>query len=183
MGPTQSYRDGQREGKNIWAFPITQLDRAASFEEFSGEDISFDEIQRWLEALTRFVANCHAVRLVYFHPPGILPYRDVVHHWMEKTAQLKAQGSFRWYTMTQVANFLNSRKHVRWKVTDHDGLASLQAADDQTLIHQTWSLPGNKFDKPVVIRGTATVAQVGGSWLVVAGEGTELEFQVRRSRK
>jgi hypothetical protein len=181
MGPTQVYRDGRREAQNIWAFPITQLDRAASFEEFSGEDISFDEIQRWLEALTNFVANRHEVRLIYFHPPGILPYRDVVHNWMEKTAQLKARGNFRWYTMAQVAKFLNSRKRIRWNLTEHDGLALLEAADFETLVHQTWSLPANKFDKPVVTRGTATVEQHDGSWLVVAGEGTQLEVQARTS--
>jgi len=183
MGPTQSYRGGQREGKNIWAFPITQLDRAASFEEFSGEDVSFDDIQRWLDTLTGFVANRHEVRLVYFHPPGILPYRQVVQNWLEKTAQLKAQRSFRWYTMAQVANFLNSRKKVTWKLTERDGLASLQAFDSQTLAHQAWSLPGARFAKPVVTRGNATVVQDGDAWLVDAGEGTQLEVQAETSRK
>jgi hypothetical protein len=183
MGPTQGYRGGHREGQNIWAFPITQLDRAASFEELSGEDVSFDVIQQWLEALTGFVANRHEVRLVYFHPPGILPYHDVVQNWLEKTARLKAQGSFRWYTMAQVANFLNSRKQVRWNLTQHDGIASLKAAGSQSLAHQTWSLPGSKFDKPVVIRGTATVVQGGDSWLVIAGEGTRLQVQTRTPGK
>jgi len=179
MGPTQGYRGGRREGQNIWAFPITQLDRAASFEEFSGEDISFGVIQQWLEALTGFVVNRHEVRLVYFHPPGILPYRDVVHNWLEKTAELKAEGSFRWYTMSQVANFLNSRKRVAWKLTQHDGLTSLSASGPETLAHQAWSLPANKLLKPVVMVGTATVVQDGDSWLVVAGEGTRLEIQAR----
>ena len=179
MGPTQGYRGGRREGQNIWAFPITQLDRAASFEEFSGEDISFGVIQQWLEALTGFVADRHEVRLVYFHPPGILPYRDVVHNWLEKTAELKAEGSFRWYTMSQVANFLNSRKRVAWKLTQHDGLTSLSASGPETLAHQAWSLPANKLLKPVVMVGTATVVQDGDSWLVVAGEGTRLEIQAR----
>ncbi len=183
MGPTQGYRGGRRAGQNIWAFPITQLDRAASFEEFSGEDISFDVIQQWLEAMIDFVVNRREVRLVYFHPPGILPYREVVQNWLEKTAQLKAQGSFRWYTMAQVANFLNSRKRVTWKFTERDGLVSLKAVDSQSLAHQTWSLPGNKFGKPVVIRGTATVAQDGDAWLVDAGEGTQLEVQARTSGK
>jgi hypothetical protein len=183
MGPTQGYRDGQREGQNIWAFPITQLDRAASFEEFSGEDISFDVIQQWLDALTGFVVDGHEVRLVYLHPPGILPYHDVVQNWLEETARLKTQGKFRWYTMAQVANFLNSRKRVRWRLTEQDGLASLQAAGSPSLVHQTWSLPGNKLDKPVVIGGTATVVRDADAWIVVAGEGTQLEVQARTSGK
>jgi len=183
MGPTQGYRLGHREGQKIWAFPVTQLDRAASFEEFSGENISFALIQQWLEALTGFVVDRHEVRLVYFHPPGILPYHEVVDNWLEKTAQLKAHGSFRWYTMAQVAIFLNSRKHVEWTLTEREGLASLKAADSRTLAHQTWSLPAAAFGAPVVIRGTATVSKNGDAWLVDAGEGNRLEVQARIFRQ
>ncbi len=183
MGPTQGYRRGQREGQNIWAFPMSQLDRAASFEEFSGEDISFNMIQQWLEALSSFVVDRQEVRLLYFHPPGILPYHEIVQNWLEKTAQLKAQGTFRWYTMAQVANFLNLRKHVEWTLTERNGLASLKATDSKTLAHQTWSLPADTFDKPVVIQGMVTVSQDGGTWMVDAGEGNQLEIQARISRK
>jgi hypothetical protein len=183
MGPTQGYRQGRREGQNIWAFPVTQLDRAASFEEFSGEDVSFDEIQQWLEALTDFVVDRREVRLVYFHPPGILPYREVVQNWLEKTTQLRRQGSFRWYTMVQIANFLNSRKQVQWKLTERNGVASLRAADSHTLAHMTWSLPTDKFGKPLVIQGTATVFLDRNAWLVDAGDGTELEVQTREYGK
>ena len=183
MGPTQGYRRGQREGQTIWAFPVTQLDRAASFEEFSGSDISFDVIQKWLEALTGFAVDRQEVRLLYFHPPGILPYHEIVQNWLKKTAQLKAQGRFRWYTMAQVANFLNSRKHVEWTLTERDGLASLKAADSQTLAHQTWSLPADMFGRPVVIRGAVTVLQDGDAWIVDAGEGNHLEVQTRITRK
>jgi hypothetical protein len=183
LGPTQGYRRGQREGQNIWAFPVTQLDRAASFEEFGGEDISFDAIQQWLEALTGFVVDRQEVRLLYFHPPGILPYHEIVENWLKKTAQLKAQGSFRWYTMAQVANFLNLRKHVAWTFTERDSLASLRATDSQTLAHQTWSLPADTFGRPVVIQGAVTVLREGDAWIVDAGEGNQLEVQARISRK
>lgn len=183
MGPTQGYRRGQREGQNIWAFPVTQLDRAASFEEFSGEDISFDAIQEWLEALTSFVVDRREVRLIYFHPPGILPYREVVHNWLEITAQLKEQGIFRWYTMAQVANFLNLRKRVQWTLTERDGLASLKATDSQSLAHQTWSFPADTFSRPAVIRGNVTVLQDGASWLVDAGKGNQMEVQATITRK
>jgi hypothetical protein len=183
MGPTQGYRRGLREGRNIWAFPVTQLDRAASFEEFSGEDISFNAIQQWLEALTGFVTDRQEVRLLYFHPPGILPYHEIVENWLKKTAQLKTQGSFRWYTMAQVANFLNSRKRVEWTLTERGDIASLKANDSKTLAHQTWSLPADTFGRPVVIRGAVTVWQDGDAWIVDAGEGNKLEVQARISRK
>jgi Polysaccharide deacetylase len=179
MGPTEGYRRGEREGQNIWAFPVTELDRAASFEEFSGENVPFDEIQQWLEAMTTFVANREEVRLIYFHPPGILPYHAVVRNWLKQTAQLQSQGAFRWYTMAQLANFLNSRKQVQWEFTERDGVASLTASNSSSLAHQTWSFPAKNFAKPLVIKGSATVSQDGDSWLVNAGDTTTLEVQAR----
>jgi hypothetical protein len=181
MGPTQGYRVGRREGQNIWAFPIAQMDRAASFEELTAEDVSFEVIEQWLEALTDFVVSHEQVRLAYFHPPGILPFRKEVHSWLQKTMQLKAQGRFRWYTMAQMANFLNSRKKVVWTLNERDGLASLEAADPQTLAHQAWTFPSNKFGKPTVVRGAATVHQDGARWIVVAGEGNRLTVEARTS--
>ena len=181
MGPTQGYRVGRREGQSIWAFPIAQMDRAASFEELRGEDVSFEVIEQWLEALTDFVVSHEQVRLTYFHPPGILPFRKEVDGWMHKTMQLKAQGRFRWYTMAQMANFLNSRKKVVWKLNERGGLTSLEAADSQTLAHQAWTFPSEKYGQPTVVRGAATVHQAGASWIVVAGEGNQLTVEARTS--
>ena len=75
MGPTQGYRGGTREGQNIWAFPILHLDRAAGFEEMGSEGYSDSEVGRWLDAITEFASDHQSVRLIYFHPPGILPYQ------------------------------------------------------------------------------------------------------------
>jgi hypothetical protein len=72
---------------------------------------------------------------------------------------------------------------VTWKFTQHDGLISLHAADPQTLAHQTWSLPRETLQKPVVVRGSATIGQDDDSWVVVAGEGNQLEIQARTSGK
>ena len=179
MAPTHDYRGGKRGGRSIWAFPIAQMDRAASFEELTSEDVSFAVIQQWLEALTDFVVGHEQVRLAYFHPPGILAFHKEVDSWMEITARLKAEGRFRWYTMTQMANFLNSRQKVRWKLTEQNGLASLNAADPKTLAHQAWRFPADKFNEPTVVRGAATVRQEADGWLVVAGEGTQLDVQAR----
>jgi len=100
---------------------------------------------------------------------------------MHKTMQLKAQGRFRWYTMAQMANFLNSRKKVVWKLNERGGLTSLEAADSQTLAHQAWTFPSEKYGKPTVVRGAATVHQAGASWIVVAGEGNQLTVEARTS--
>jgi hypothetical protein len=179
MGPTQGYRDGQRSGQTIWAFPILHLDRAASFEELASEGYSDDIAGRWLDLATDFAVTDRQVRLIYFHPPGILPYRRVVLDWMKKTARLREQGIFRWYTMVQIANFLNSRKMVKWRLTEHDGLASLEAVAPQTLVHQTWRLPIETFGQPRVVQGAAGVVADRHGWLVVAGEGKQLKVEAR----
>src|SRR5262249_16517078 len=100
MGPTQGYRDGVREGQNIWSFPIVHLNEAAAFEEMGIAGYTDQEIEHWLEALTDFAVNHRTVRLIYFHPPGIMQYREVMDNWLMHTGRLREEGHFRWYTMT-----------------------------------------------------------------------------------
>jgi peptidoglycan/xylan/chitin deacetylase (PgdA/CDA1 family) len=179
MGPTQGYRNGVREGRNIWAFPVVHLDRAAAFEEMSTQGYPDAEVEQWLEAVTQFTADQRSARLIYFHPPGILPYREVISRWMEQTARLSAQGKFRWYTMTSLAMFLNSRKQVRWKMLKHGETVIIQATHPDNLEHQAWRLPARAFSEPAVVQGSAHVSRDNTAWLVVAGPGKELQFQTK----
>ena len=183
MGPTQDYLGGRRAGGNIWAFPIAHMDRAASFEEMSAEDVSYDVIQNWLERLTDFVVEERQTRLVYFHPPGILPFNQVVNRWLERTAQLKAQGRFRWYTMAQMARFLNSRKKAEWSAREQGDGVLLEAKSAETLAHLTWSFPKTRFGKPEAVRGAAAVPEQGDAWLIVAGDGNQLAVEARMLSK
>jgi Polysaccharide deacetylase len=180
MGPTEGYRNGEREARNVWAFPILHLDRAAGFEEMSTEGYSNSEIDRWLEAITDFATDHRSVRLVYFHPPGILQYHDLVDHWMEQTARLKAEGRIRWYTMTELANFLNSRKQVKWRMSYSGKLITVDATHPQTLDHETWRIPASKFAEPRIVEGLAKVVRDDDAWMVIAGEGRDLRFQTER---
>jgi hypothetical protein len=177
MGPTEGYRDGEREARNVWAFPISHLDRAAGFEELSTEGYSDFEIARWLAAITDFTADHRAVRLVYFHPPGILQYHDLVDKWVEQTGQLKADGRFRWYTMTELAKFLNSRKQVRWRVSDDGGQITVEAIHPESLAHQTWRISASRFAQPRIVQGSAQVMRDNDAWMIIAGEGKSLRFE------
>jgi hypothetical protein len=179
MGPTQVYRQGQKVAPGIWAFPILHLDRAASFEEMIADDYPASLASQWLDQVADFVANTRQVRLIYFHPPGIIPFHDVIDSWLRKTARLAAAGRFRWRTMVQMANFLNSRKLVKWKLTENNGEAVLLAAHPQSLAHFAWLFPAAKYAQPVVLRGAATVTQHKDGWLVVAGEGKQLQIEAR----
>jgi len=183
MGPTQGYRDGARETQNVWAFPILHLDRAAGFEEMSTEGYSAAEIERWLTAITDFASDQQSVRLVYFHPPGILQYHDLVDRWLEQTGRLKAAGRFRWYTMTELANFLNSRKQVKWKMSESAGLITVEATHPQTLDHETWRLPASRFGEPKVVLGTAKVVRDNDAWIIIAGDGKDLRFETETLTK
>ena len=183
MGPTQGYRNGEREARNVWAFPILHLDRAAGFEEFMTEGYSDAEVARWLAAITDFTTDQHSVRLMYFHPPGMLPYHDLVDRWMEQTGRLKADGRFRWYTMTELANFLNARKQVKWKMSDNGGLITVEATHPQTLDHETWRIPATRFAQPQIVEGSAKVVRDNDAWMIIAGEGRNLRFEMEMFNK
>jgi len=183
MGPTEGYRNGEREARNVWAFPILHLDRAAGFEEFMTEGYSDAEVARWLAAVTNFATEQHSARLMYFHPPGILPYHDLVDRWVEQTARLKADGRFRWYTMTELGNFLNSRKLVKWKMSDSGALIRFEATHPQTLAHNAWRISAAKFAQPKVVEGSAKVVRDKDAWMIIAGEGRDLRFETEMLTK
>jgi hypothetical protein len=175
--PTQGYRDGKRSGQNIWSFPIVHLNLAASFEEMNRQGYSSPEVEHWLKAVTEFTADHGVARLIYFHPPGILSYHDVFDHWLKDTARMKAEGRFRWYTMTELAQFLNSRKQVKWKVSSNAGKLTVEATHPESLAHEAWRLPANRYAEPTIIRGAAQVVNHDTAWIVIAGAGKNLQFQ------
>jgi hypothetical protein len=183
MAPTQGYRDGVREGRDIWSFPIVHLNQSAAFEEMATQGYSRLEIEHWLEGVTQFAVDHHAVRLVYFHPPGIMEYRDVVDHWMERTGRLRTEGRFRWYTMTELANFLNSRKQVAWSTAQDGERVTIAATHPVNLEHNTWRLPVASFSEPVVVQGSAQIVREDDAWMVIAREGKELQFETTRVNK
>lgn len=179
MGPTLGYRHGKRAGTSIWAFPILHLDRAATFEEMPKYGYTDDIVEQWLDDATDFVANHRQVRLIYFHPPGIVRYHAVVDRWMQKTAQLKAAARFRWYTMPQIADFLNVRKTTKWTVHNTDGSAIFEATDPLTLADQAWCLPRTSYSEPRVVLGNAHVTSDDNAWFVIAAGGRRLTFESR----
>jgi hypothetical protein len=144
----------------------------------STEGYSSSEIERWLAAVTDFTSAHRSVRLMYFHPPGILQYHDLVNRWLEQTGRLKAEGRFRWYTMTELANFLNSRKQVKWKVSDDGGLVTVEAIHPLSLNHETWRIPASSFAQPRIVEGSGKVVRDDDAWIVIAGEGKDLRFEM-----
>jgi hypothetical protein len=176
MGPT--HVGGSAHG--LWAFPVASLRDMASFEEFAQANLSQGVVQVWLNGLTDYCAQQAVVRLVYFHPPGALRYPQAMRAWLAQAERLRRAGGFRWYTMTEIADFLNARAEVRWSMQREQGGELIAASHPHSLEHFTWRLPKSVYQRPAVVAGTATVGEDPGHWRVVAGPGTTLRFSTVR---
>jgi hypothetical protein len=138
--PTRGYRDGALEDRGIWSFPIVTHGEAASFEEAAAARLGErTEVIPWLEALARFTADQHEVRMFYFHPPGVHLYG---HALTALTAQARAlHGRFRWYTMAGLSRFLDRRETARWSVARHSDDDRVEAESPDSLKDLTWLVP------------------------------------------
>jgi hypothetical protein len=141
-----------------------------------------NDVERWLIQVTDFVSEQRVARLVYFHPPGILPYKQVVENWSAHTAELLTNGTFRWYTMSGLSAFLNARKQVQWETREAGDVAKITASHPLTLAHQAWVLPKSAFERPTLSSGAAEVRDAGENWLVVGGDAQHLAFEALRKR-
>jgi hypothetical protein len=169
MGPTQVYRDGVKDGKHIWAFPILHMGPYAAFEEMQFNNVPEPIVQRWLLDVTDYVAQEHVVRLVYSHPLGATDYVNALHAWFDLTDKLRQKQDFRWYTMTDMANFLNSREQTQWVLSREEGnVAVLHASNSNGLSRMTWVFPQAQYDDPQVVEGSAEVRSGEGNWTITA---------------
>ena len=178
MGPTRVYRDNGRDGDKIWAFPILHFGTEASLEEMHMGSIPEAAIQHWLVNVADFTSREHIIRLVYSHPLGASRYIQTLQAWFDHTRELAGEGRFRWYTMTQVANFLNDRQEVTWSIEHREGGSVLSASRAGGLNHQAWMFPDSQYNKPRVIKGAADIRDQDGYWIVAAKECKNLDVLV-----
>ncbi len=176
MAPTRSYRDGTLKSQRIWSFPILTLNQIASFEEASENSVPSNYMEDWLISIAEFTADSGTVRTFYSHPPGWKLYFDAITHWFARTAELLHEGRFRWYTMEQMAEFLNRREQVQWRVTARPGGEFFQASHDTSLAQMAWRLPKSRYGQPVVEQGAAHIREADDAWMLVATEGKSLTF-------
>lgn len=176
MGPTKTYRDGARSDHAIWSFPICNLGKAASLEDMHFANVPESDVAAWLRGMSEFVSRERVSRLVYAHPPGATFYPDALRSWLQKTRELKQNGTFRWYTMSELADFLSSRQTVQWQMTRSRSETIVRATHPSSLVHQTWFLPKNAYGRPRIIEGNAKVEEDLQRWIVIAGDGTALAF-------
>ncbi len=183
LGPTRVYRNSERDGPDIWGFPILHMGKEASLEEMGFDDVPIDTVRDWMLAVTNFTARQHAARLVYAHPFGAERFFGTLRTWLDNASALQAEGRFRWYTMTELAGFLSQREAVRWNLLHADGgKVTLRASHPQTLAHQTWAFPEDYYGDARIVEGRAKLQVQDGMIFVVAGDVPQVrvEFILRR---
>lgn len=182
MGPTLVYRDQGRDASSVWAFPILHLGPEASLEEMGFDGISPSTVREWLFSIADFTAHVHQARLVYSHPLGATRYILPLLDWLAHTSNLASEGRFRWYTMTSLANFLNTRRAVAWNLKPEGKKAVLEANHPQSLDHQTWIVPQSRFSNLRVTRGKAEIRTMDDQWFITAGDCRRLEIKMDERR-
>ena len=181
MAPTRSYQDGQRGPSDMWAFPVLSYGRFAAFEEAYANQVPEAELTAWLRDVADFCLSNRTVRLVYFHPPGMVIFPGAFRRWLRYTATLIDEGRLHWMTMAQYADFANRRLQVRWQIQADSAQPQqvrLQASHPDSLDQMTWQLPALRYAQPLVVEGQALVVRDGPFWRITAGSTARLVVQL-----
>lgn len=179
MAPTRGYREGQLFTKNIWALPITPYGAAATFEEFSANNISQSEASTWLTSLVDFAVKYRTSRMIYFHEPGVtgsdtgVSYLSAVQTMLQRGRNYGSR--FGWYTMPRLADFMTDRSKTSWQVSQlADGSLLFDASSTTTLNDKTWVLSKARYAQPVALSNvTVTSDTVANEWLIRAKPGVK----------
>ena len=183
LGPTRVFRDNHSDSPDIWGFPILHMGPEASLEEMGFEDVPIKAVRQWLLAITEFTVKRHAARLVYTHPYGAEKFFPTLRAWLDNADDLEKQGRFRWYTMTDLAEFLTNRESVHWNMQRNPaGHLILRADHPNSLAHDTWVFPQNSYRDLRVIEGHATVHSQDGMIFVEASGGRRLALELTANR-
>lgn len=178
LGPTRVFRGDQSDSPDIWGFPILHMGKEASLEEMGFEDVPINAVRAWLLAVTDFTVRRHTARLVYTHPYGAEKFFPTLRAWLDNADDLRKQGRFRWYTMTDLAEFLTKRETVHWSLQRRGEKVILRAEHPNSLAHETWVFPESSYSNAKVIKGQATVSSQDQLILVSATDGRQLTVEL-----
>ena len=182
LGPTRSYYEGKRPQRALWAFPLSNYLKIATFEELetSAKPLSGGDIGLFLTQLSSHVAERHVARLFYFHPPGVIDhYTKEMNGFMAEAQRLAVQGKFRWYTMERLADFMTRRETAQWHMKEGArGVRVLEASNAAGLNELSWIFPHESASRFKVLEGQASVRKEGHEWIVTAGKCTTLEVSI-----
>ena len=158
MAPNRAFRDDEFTDEKLWSFPISAYRQFASFEEAKEQKVSAKVVESWLNELSDYVSNQQTVRLFYFHPPGVLSYKNALDSWMARNLKLSKQNRFRWYTMAQISTFLTLREALGWTVTEKEGRhLVLRVPGTQGIQSMVWRLSKSNVKNIKVLSGSADI--------------------------
>ena len=179
-GLLRSWRNGVRLADKLWSAPVTPLGKYATFEEFDDFGITDAVSGQWLLDLQSFAVNHRTNRLFYTHPPGVVAHLNPINALLARGETLAAQGSFSWYTMSQLADFAQRRVAASWTTSQaNNGLITFSASHPGSLADMAWLLPRARYTQPAVTSGKAVVGSDSLNWIVTANSGSSLRFTSR----
>ena len=176
--PTLSYRGGRLVAPSLWAMPVMPFGVAATFEEFSELNVTPSAMSQWYAELIDFAVANNTSRMIYAHPPGAMLYPAVLTSMLDYAKQKQQGNKFRWYTMTQLANFMTTRSQAVWEsALSSTGHMRVTASHPSNLNTLTWAFAKNRYARPVVVSGNLSVIDQGTDWLVQANKGRTAVFE------
>ena len=177
MGPTRNYQSGGIANPSIWVMPVMPMGLYATFEEFIDYNVPKQAVRDWYREMVDFTVSNRTNRLIYMHPPGAADWSDVVLNLLNYAKLNHDAGKFAWYTIADMARFMNARSLVTWSESiSTGGVRQFHASHPQTLATMTWLVPKATFAKPVITSGIGAVTDGGNNWLVKAGKVKMLHF-------
>lgn len=173
----RSWRAGNRLSNKVWSFPLSPFEKYGTFEEFEEFGIPDTASGQWLLDLQNFVVNKRTNRMFYNHPPGARGHLPALNPLMTAADRLQAAGKFRWYTMTQLAQFNERRLATTWSASSTFGFSTFTVTHPSSLADQTWLLPKARYALPIIVSGRGSVLTTDSSdWVVTASSGTAMKF-------
>jgi hypothetical protein len=173
----RSWRAGNRLSSKVWSFPLTPFEQYGTFEEFEDFGVPDTLSGQWLLDLQTFVVNKRTNRMFYNHPPGARGHLPALNPLMTAADTLQSAGKFRWYTMTQLAQFSERRLATTWSAASNLGFSTFTVTHPTSLTDLTWLLPKSRYALPLITTGKGSVATTDASdWIVTATSGTSLKF-------
>jgi len=179
-GPTRNFRDGVFDNPNLWSFPALPFGLDASIRDFGFRRLPVDVVSEWFVTSTQFVALHHQARLMYFHPADFKffpQYLESLKAWLTEAKILSTAGVFRWYSMVDLAKFLNKRRKVSWEVERNENYQIIKATHPENLEEQTWLIRKDACKKPEITVGKGLIREDEQYWMVSSGKSSNLEFQ------
>ena len=183
LGFTQTFRDEELTDHRLWSFPTSTYGRVATFEEAHEQGVSRKNVEDWLKALTHFVVDHQAIRLFYFHPPGIHFFQETLRDWLASNQKLQKLGQFRWYTMNQMAEFLTARQAQIWQLNPSEtpGHILMNISANPALPKMVWSFSKAKIENIKVLSGKASIRETESSMELQPNnsEALVIDYQAR----